>query len=154
MKNKVVKFGRRCRTRRETAQYKEKGLCWQFGLLALLMNVVYLTGDRTETLVVGLSPGQFTLENCDALRNRINKAEMIGTDGEKIIPPETIKFISQGVGIFFSHVLPQFPDDFKRRVCRGEKGEGGIVRKLYFYKKEGGGATIRAILARIVAGCS
>ena len=89
-----------------------------FAVMAL--SLLRTTGNP-QTLVLGLPPGQFSKEHAELLTHRLRNIDLsVSTDdsGNKhLVFPETVKFIPQGAGIFFSYIKGGHNFDYHKNVA-------------------------------------
>ena len=85
-----------------------------YALLTYAMSVVTAPID---VLVLGLPPGQYTKEYVDELTSAMKNVDMRNSFNHQVTVPPVIRFIPQGAGIYFSHVLNGSPSDYGKRVA-------------------------------------
>lgn len=84
---------------------------------AILSHAMHVTVNAPlNVLVLGLPPGQYTKEYVEELTESMRKVKAFDPDGNLLNIPPIVKFIPQGAGIFFSHVINENPSDYSRKV--------------------------------------
>lgn len=83
---------------------------------AILSLALARTVSDPDILILGLPPGQYNNEYAELITKKIQSSKISLTDGKQISVPETIRFIPQGAGIYFSHIRHS-GDTFNKRVA-------------------------------------
>jgi plasmid segregation protein ParM len=85
-----------------------------FAILALSL---IRTLRNPAALILGLPPGQFSKEYTESLIQKLRSVDIFatleGAGNDRLVFPESVKFIPQGAGIFFSYIR----DDYYKNVA-------------------------------------
>lgn len=84
---------------------------------AIIAKVLDMIGNNVELLVLGLPPGLYTEQRTSELVRKFRLITMKNKLGHSIEHPESIMYIPQGSGIYFSHVLGGNIEDLNLNVA-------------------------------------
>ena len=84
--------------------------------LAIVGYSIYKVGIPQRVLIIGIPPQMYTKDIISGLLQKIKAAEMKADNGQKIDLPSVIKYVPQGAGIFFSHIVSGGSDDYFSNV--------------------------------------